>query len=251
MKVLSLGWGVQSFTLAAMSALGEIERVDVALHSDTLHESYLTYQYAERMSTWLAERGVKVVTVKNPVNWDARLKEGQIFLPAYSLSEKGKKGSLLRTCTHRWKIVPMRRWLQVNRHGQRIEQWLGISTDEALRMKPSDVKYIENRFPLIELGMSRKDCVTWLENHGLEIPPRSSCTFCPYHNTAEWQRVKNTPHDWSEAVSVDRKLRKLRPPYDLFIHPARIPLEEVDLRTLEEKGQMRLWDEECTGLCGV
>ncbi len=28
MKVISLGWGVQSFTLAAMSALGVIERTE-------------------------------------------------------------------------------------------------------------------------------------------------------------------------------------------------------------------------------
>ena len=31
MKVISLGWGVQSFTLAAMVALGELEPVDYAI----------------------------------------------------------------------------------------------------------------------------------------------------------------------------------------------------------------------------
>ena len=48
MKVISLGWGVQSFTLAAMVALGELEPVDYAIHADTTHESILTYRFAEK-----------------------------------------------------------------------------------------------------------------------------------------------------------------------------------------------------------
>ena len=32
MRVISLGWGVQSFTLAAMAALGDIPPVDAAIH---------------------------------------------------------------------------------------------------------------------------------------------------------------------------------------------------------------------------
>lgn len=63
LKILSLGWGVQSFTLAAMAALGEIEKPDFAIHADTMHESILTYQFAARWIGWLAERGVQVVTV--------------------------------------------------------------------------------------------------------------------------------------------------------------------------------------------
>ena len=53
MKILSLGWGVQSFTLAAMSALGEIEHLDFAIHADTLHERQKTYEFAKLMKDWL------------------------------------------------------------------------------------------------------------------------------------------------------------------------------------------------------
>jgi uncharacterized protein YbdZ (MbtH family) len=132
-----------------------------------------------------------------------------------------------------------------------IEQWLGISLDEFQRMKDSDVKYITNRWPLIERRMTRADCITWLDKNGLEVPPKSACTFCPFHSTAEWRRIKATPEDWAEAVQVDNAIRKARPPYDLFVHPSRKPLEDVDLRTQEEKGQMSLWDQECSGICGV
>jgi len=253
MSVLSLGWGVQSFTLAAMSALGEIEHADVLLHSDTLHESRLTYEYAAQMTTWLEAHEMRVVTVKNPTGgfWEVVKRPGQTHVPAFTLSPLGKSGQLRRSCTHRWKIVPMRRWLQAHRDGAQIKQWIGISTDEFMRMKPSDVKYITHRWPLIELGMSRNDCINWLTSHRIEVPSRSACTFCPYHSAIEWRRIQQIPDDWQEAVTVDRKLRKLRPPYDLFLHPARIPLEEIDFRSQEEHGQMRMWDDECSGICGL
>lgn len=63
MKIISLGWGIQSFTLAAMSALGEIEKVDLAINADTTHERQATYEFAKRWTPWLQEHGLNVVTV--------------------------------------------------------------------------------------------------------------------------------------------------------------------------------------------
>jgi hypothetical protein len=250
-KILSLGWGVQSFTLAAMVALGELEPIDCALHADTLHEFSGTYAFAKRWSLWLIERGVNVATTSNSENKVIPGGRGGISIPAFLFSRR-KKGQIHRQCTGHWKIEVMRRWLQANRNGELIEQWIGISTDEALRMKPSNVKYITHRWPLIENGMSRRDCVIWLQGHGLEIPPKSACVFCPFHSNAEWQQIKNESNeDWDKAIEIDTVIRKAYPPYDLFIHPSRKPLALVDLRTQEQKGQMRLWDEECTGICGV
>ena len=36
---LSLGWGVQSWTIAAMAALEELPPIDLAIHADTGHEA--------------------------------------------------------------------------------------------------------------------------------------------------------------------------------------------------------------------
>ena len=63
LKVISLGWRVQSWTLAAMVALEELPPVDYAVHSDTTHEAAGTYAHAAKWTPWLEERGVKVVTV--------------------------------------------------------------------------------------------------------------------------------------------------------------------------------------------
>jgi hypothetical protein len=258
-KIISLGWGVQSFTLAAMAALGKLEPVDAAIHADTTHEMSGTYKFAKKLTPWLEERGVRVVTVGDP----EQAKTVTTFktdIPAFTESiEDGVYGQLRRQCTSRWKIMPIRRWIreelerrELKKTPGLVEQWIGISLDEATRMKPADVKYITHRWPLIEMRMTRHDCKLWLEAHGLEVPPRSSCTFCPFHNQEAWRDMKmNHKKDWQEAIEVDYKIRKARPPYDLFVHPARIPLEEVDLRNQEDRGQLSLWDEECDGVCGV
>lgn len=69
---------------------------------------------------------------------------------------------------------------------------------------------------------------------------------------ASWRELKLSGNgDWSKAIAVDEAIRKARPPYDLFVHPARIPLIDIDLRNLQDKGQLSLWDDECSGICGV
>ncbi len=256
MKIISLGWGVQSFTLAAMSALGELESVDAAIHADTTHERSETYDFARRWTPWLEERGVRVVTVKasdaEPVD-----RFGGVMLPAYTWSERGE-ATLTRQCTDNWKRAPLRRWIseELKRRDEKkapgtIEQWLGISLDEFARMKMSDVRYITHRWPLIERRMTRHGCKLWLERHALEIPPRSACIFCPFQSSAEWRYLKTNPENWAQAVRVDGLIRNARPPEPLFIHPARIPLEAVDLRNDQDRGQLSLWDNECSGYCGV
>lgn len=42
-RAISLGWGWQSYCLAVMAALGDIEPVDAAIHADTTHERSATY----------------------------------------------------------------------------------------------------------------------------------------------------------------------------------------------------------------
>jgi hypothetical protein len=253
MKILSLGWGVQSFTLAAMVALGELEPVDYAVHADTTHERSDTYAFAERWTPWLEERGVKVVTVKQTNENKIALvdKWVGIKLPAFTINGE-KIGRINRQCTFAWKIHPLRKWTQENRNKKPVEMWIGISLDEFQRMRQSDVKYITNVYPLVDRRMTRWACVQWLQSNGLELPPKSACVFCPYHDTASWRELKESGNgDWHKAVEVDNLIRGVRPPYDLFLHRSCKPLEEVDLSTPEDHGQLRLWDEECSGICGV
>lgn len=230
MRVLSLGWGVQSWTLAAMAALGEIESLDAAVFSDTSWERSWTYEFAREWAPWLMARGVRVVTVRalgsrgSLVVVDGK----EVAIPAYTVGEGGARGRIRRQCTGHWKIAPLRRWLQSERGGVPVELWLGISTDEWRRAKDADVKYIEHRFPLLELGMSRMDCLLWLEAHGLPSPGKSSCVFCPFLSKAGWQQLRRCGGgDWAVAVAVDEEIRDVRLPGQLFVHPKCVPLAEA------------------------
>ena len=253
MKILSLGWGVQSFTLAVMSALGDLEKLDFAIHADTTYERSETYEFIKKYTSWLNDYGIKTITVTNKIN---QLPEkwangyNQVFIPITTLSEKGEKGKLLRTCTGRWKIAPMRQYLRQIRGDETIEQWMGISLDEYQRMKDSDVKYIINKYPLIEKKMTRNDCVNYLSSHNIDIPPKSSCYFCPYHDSTQWREIQNS-QDWEKAIQVDETIRNIRNGYKSYLHPSAYPITELDFRSEEEKGQLSLWDEECYGICGI
>lgn len=236
MKIISLGWGVQSWTMAAMVALGELEPVDFAIHSDTTWERSATYKFAKRWTPWLTRHGVSVYTTSAPRKmtespWDAN---SNSHIPLYVIGPKGD-GQLLRTCTGRWKIRPVRRFVaeelmrrELSKTPGIVEQWIGITLDEWQRVKDSGVKYVKNVFPLVEKKFTRADCILWLRKHDLPSPGKSSCTFCPYHNKAAWEQMKrNNASDWEQAVMVDKLARNEKPPYQLYIHPARRPLPEA------------------------
>jgi hypothetical protein len=229
MIAISLGWGVQSFTLAAMAALGELPRVDAAIHSDTQHERSATYAFAAQWTPWLAAHGVKVATVTNRLRGGTAVVIGgnKTPIPARTIND-GSEGRMKRQCTGDWKIQPIRRYLQEHRNGRAAELWLGISTDEFQRAKDADVAYITHRFPLLDLGMSRADCLMWLEAHGLPSPGKSSCVFCPFLNKRAWQEMKRAGGaDWQHAVEVDNAIRNVRLPGQLFVHPRLLPLPQA------------------------
>ena len=245
MKILSLGWGVQSFTLAAMSALGELEPLDAAIHADTTHDSVLTYAFAEKWTSWLEDRGVNVITVKADDTDYIDRKYNHTQIPAFNNS--GGMGK--RQCTTNWKIVPVRRMIRQLSGGKPVEQWIGISLDEIQRANRSGVQYVTNRFPLVEKRITRSACVEWLEKNGLEVPPKSACVFCPYHGLNNWRQTKAVDEDWQEAVRVDEEIRHIsNNGMTNYLCSARVPLTDLDLSTPEERGQIN-WIDECSGTC--
>jgi hypothetical protein len=119
------------------------------------------------------------------------------------------------------------------------EQAIGISTDELARAKDSDVKYLRNVFPLIDLGWDRARCVEYLSERGFANTVKSSCLGCPFHGNAGWRWIRDhDPDGWAEAVAFDKAIRHgyphatgqgqpLRGQY--FLHRSCRPLDEVDL----------------------
>ena len=263
LRAISLGWGVQSWTLAAMAALGEIEPVDYAIHADTTWEHQATYEHAEKWTPWLGEHGVTVVTVEGKrVDVVREDWSDAVIIPAFTTDGKtGSRGQVKRQCTHDWKIMPIRAFVraELKRRGLKrsagvVQSLQGISLDEWHRMRSSDVAYIENVYPLVDMRMTREACVAWLEAKALPVPVKSACVFCPYKSIGAWKELKRSGGmDWETAVGVDANIRGRRPPHELFIHPARVPLLEA-VRIPEDDGahQLELQEAPCdSGHCFV
>lgn len=262
--IISLGAGVQSSTMLLMACRGEIEpKPKYAVFSDTGWEPKHVYDYLDWLQGEAEKYGIEVIRtsrgnirddVMNTVNHGTR----SASVPFFTLNADGSKGMVRRQCTSEYKILPVRKAIRQilgyqprQTPKEKILLWMGISTDEIQRVKPSQVKFIENKYPLIDLGMSRQDCLDWMERRGYPMPPKSSCIGCPYHNNVMWLDMKkHDPVSWADAVEFDNEIRKLPTiKGQAFLHRSCVPLSEVDLG--EDDGQIDMFNNECEGMCGV
>lgn len=257
--ILSLGAGVQSSTIALMAAEGLISAMPLeAVFADTHSEPEETYRYLAWLRSVLP---FPVVTVSAGSLYEKAAlldttkklarKIATRVLPSFYVSNGAIQMSQ-RRCTSSYKIIPIRQHVRKYfRAG--VQQWIGISTDEAGRMKDSQVSYIKNRYPLIELEMSRQDCIDWLDSKGYPVPPKSSCVFCPFHDDKAWSNLKlNHPADFERAVELERHMQANELVHDYashtpYLHRSCKPLDQIQFR--HEK-QPDLFQNECFGMCG-
>lgn len=186
--------------------------------------------------------------------WRKKHRDDLRLLAAYAKYERAvKRAKREKQPPPPYMPYPQASWDRVQADAL-VTQWIGISLDEASRMKPSREPWIAARWPLIELRMRRHDCLRWLKEHGYREPSKSACIFCPYHGADQWQAL--TPDEFGAAVEIDRRLRS-RPPEayrakgTLYLHRSCQPLEFVDFSTSEQRGQLSMFDNECEGMCGV
>ena len=272
--IISLGAGVQSSTMALMAAKGEITPMPTAaIFADTQAEPASVYKWLD----WIEKQlPFPVYRVTAGDLWAAELrirrskKSNRLYLknsiPAFVQKPDGGKGLLGRRCTSDFKIIPLQRKVRelvgIKRAGGgivRCKMWIGISIDEAHRMKPSRVDYIENCWPVIDKKMNRFDCLRWMKDHGFPKPPRSACVFCPFHSDEEWLRLKtDEAGDFSNAVTFERELQAAAKKQETlrgvpFLHDAMKPLDVIDFAKLCALGhqQLSMFGNECEGMCGV
>ena len=270
--VISLGGGVQSSVMALMASEGAFGRIpDCAIFADTRWEPPSIYTHV----SWLAEQvGFPLYVVDNgrSLREDTRALTNHsdslnyVDIPVYLRGRNGQSDGIgRRQCTQHYKIRPVQRKIrellgvkgrQRVPAGTRVELWLGISTDEAVRMRDSRDRWIRNRYPLIEAGMSRRDCVKWWEARYDRPLERSACVACPFQSRRRWVETRRRwPQLFAEAVEIDLKLRDgLAFAKEPYLHPRRMPLAEavkLDEAVLGMDGQADGFGNECEGHCGV
>jgi hypothetical protein len=248
--------------MALMAAHGEIGPMpDCAIFADTRWEPKEVYDHL----AWLTSANVLPFPVyqvsagnlRDDIMSRSNTTGGRFAaVPWFMKMPNGDDAMGRRQCTKEYKLTPVRRKVR-ELLGDKTpkggaEVWIGISTDEAIRMKPSRVGYMVNRWPLIEQRMNRNDCLRWLERHGYPLAPKSSCIGCPFHSNQQWRELRERPAEWQDAIEVDAAIRS-QPGFrgEQYMHRSLVPLADVDLSTAEDRGQLNMFNNECEGMCGV
>jgi hypothetical protein len=286
-QVLSLGAGVQSSTIALMSAVGELPPLDFAVFADTGAEPPNVYKWLDWLEAQLPypvhrvqhKDGLEAAEGQRRISGKTGRRYVKSAVPMWTQKHSGKMGgSLMRKCTLDYKINPIRqavKRLAGVKRGQKwssVTQWIGISTDEAHRMKPSPDKWTTMWWPLIDHDMSRADCLRWMQEKGYPMPPRSSCVFCPYHSPQEWHRLQTEdPESYEAAARFEDYMRAAFSEHDealdakdvwLQYRVPGVPLREIDweqYRIESQKDANRQaslfeldgFGNECEGMCGL
>ena len=265
LNVISLGGGVQSSTLALMATMGLLRPMPDAAVYEWL--TWLKSMLAFPVYTVRANGSIGLMRHATELRYSRNHKPyAMSAVPAYiKHPTSGKVGVMQRQCTNAYKIQPINRRHRnmLKEHGvivpsdsslfhgePQLTQWLGISSDEVTRMRDNPVPWIHNHYPLVDAGMSRLDCLDWMKRTFATVPPRSACTFCPFHSDREWLDLKiNDPKGFAEAVEFERRYQltysKIIPGVP-FLHGSTMPLTQVEFRS---KGSP--WENDCTGHCGI
>lgn len=275
MKILSCGAGMQSSALHLMACENALAQrkgsppvwplvpvYDVSVFCDLGFEPPWVMKQVDFLKRAGDSCGVPLVVLKAPLYQDFMDNFGvrrTISVPWWTLREDGHKSRMPRNCTIDYKVKVISRYVRWELLGYRKHQRLrdedrkahemhmGFGAEEKRRCKENQNPMFVNRFPLVEMGLTRADNYAYIRDvWGLETKA-SACTFCPYHRNYFFQYLKeHEPAQYRQVVEVDELLRNKnpKPPMDsdLFISRARKRL--VDLTPADCN------DAECFEYCG-
>lgn len=236
LRTISYGGGVQSTALIVLAAEGKLDPIiggpiDAALFAnvgdDSEHPATLTF-VRDVITDWAAERNIPVCEL-TPIKrggpttlWNEIMRDGskRDMIPVYGVTGK----PMSRACTADFKIKTLERELKrrgVTRDDPAIV-CIGISVDEVERAGRGKDNWWEKRvYPLLDLGLTRADCMTIIRNAGLPVPPKSSCFFCPFHRPQVWAEMRrDEPELFDKAATLEqhmnsRNIERGKPPFYL------------------------------------
>lgn len=247
-KTFSYGGGVQSTAALVLAARKEIPYdtfVFANVGDDSENPTTIRYLH-EIAIPFAAKHGVvlevvqlhvkgKPVTILERIHSTNKGGVGRINIPVYMSSGMPAQ----RRCTYDFKVeVIQRRYGVVG---------LGISVDEIHRARFGEPDRV---YPLLELGLFRRDCIRIIEDAGLPVPPKSSCWFCPFHSMQAWQEMRNNqPEQFQKAVALEQFIneRRVREGYNkVWFSRTLRPLDEATT----DLHQMSFDDDFCdSGYC--
>ena len=171
-QYLSFGAGVNSTALLLLLIdQGEEFETVFVNHGGDYPE---TYEYVE----YLRAEGFEITEVLPDV-------EGYSSLYDFCYARQIIPFRRFRWCSDKFKVLPFINYIEIP-----CTCYLGFDMDEQHRADRRKIKRKKERdmiyeYPLITAEMSRDDCVKSIAAHGLKVPPKSGCFFCPFMKRSE------------------------------------------------------------------
>lgn len=204
---LAVSWGGGTNSTAMLCGLVERGiKPDLVMFADTGSEMPQTYEHLAMMQAqvqaWWGQ----------PLHVVRKLREGQ-FEGLENECLRGAKLPALaygsRACSVKYKHEPQNRMMKARMKERGIKvgvRAIGFDAGEAHRVKPSQDKWAQNWYPLVEWGWRRAECVETIQRHGLPQPGKSACFFCPASKRGEVLRMKDEqPELLARALEIERR----------------------------------------------
>jgi len=187
-KIASFGCGVDS--VAGLLLNSDYDEIIFADTGSERPETYTYLDYFEKKS------GLTITKVKSHV--------GNIY--DYFVKGKSQPSKYHHFCSDKFKIAPIRKYLRT-KYGKKetFEMNIFIDYQESHRSRTSNVKYITNKYPLVERKLNRERLKEIIQEHDYILPIKSGCYFCCFTTKSGWQDLKNKqPKLFDKALTLEK-----------------------------------------------
>lgn len=229
MNFLSCGVGVQSTALALMSCenalygnhFPEVPIYDAIIFCDLGLEPPWVYEQVEFLKKATYEC-IPFYIIDTYLHQDYIQNFGKkrvTSIPFWCIGSDGKLGRMPRHCTIDYKIIAIQRFIRTTllgyKKGERTRKedveghtmHMGFSVEEQHRIFTSKHKMFVNRFPLVEMSLTRADNYKYLLEVWRLNAKSSACCFCPYHTNYFYRHLRDHyPDYYKRTVEFDELL---------------------------------------------
>ncbi|KKK97643.1 hypothetical protein LCGC14_2650710 [marine sediment metagenome] len=191
-----------------------------------------------------------------------------IILSRGSLSQEYYEQGIIPTrqfrhCTDKFKIRVIRKYIRsyleennLTLKDVDIRMLIGITIDESIRIRDSEVQWIKNEFPFCyELKFTRKDCEKFLDDRNIPYH-KSGCDHCVFKNAKKvYKSVAHKPKRKQFIINWEKKARAKNSKMLFFTAPIEKLFSKFDRQKklpefIELDIEIDIQSEECdTGYC--
>lgn len=240
MKILSCGAGMQSSALHLMSCENALAKIrgeppvwpqvpiyDISIFCDLGFEPPWVKKQVEFLANAGHSCGVPLVILDSPLYTDFMENFGErrtISIPWWTIRDDGHKSKMPRNCTIDYKVELISKYVRWEllgyKKGQRLreedkkahEMHMGFSAEEARRCKENPNPMFVNKFPLVEMGLTRADNYAyikdvWGSKLGPAPAPFARSTRITSSNSCGRMSRSNTPRLWASMNCCGTKNR--------------------------------------------